>query len=82
MIVYPNPAGNTVHVNYNYGQAGDGARQIVIYDIMGRKIANEVVNDIAGTVDIQLNDIVAGSYIVRMEENGKAIHTDHLSVTH
>jgi len=82
MLVYPNPAGDIVNVNYNYGYPSDVSRNILIYDVAGRIITTRSVKNETGTIAIPINNIGSGSYIVRMEENGRTVHIDHLSVVH
>jgi len=82
MMIYPNPANDVVNVNYNYGVQGTNDRHIVLYDMTGRRITTIPVTGVTGTVNIPTGEISSGSYIVRMEENGRALHTQHLSVTH
>jgi len=82
MIVYPNPAGSAVNVNYNYGYEGDAKRRIVLYDMTGRVISTMQVNNETGTVTIPTANFTSGSYIVRMEENNQTLHVDHVSIIH
>jgi len=82
MVVYPNPANDEIYVNYIFGGPCDCKRNIVIYSVTGRELYSEPVNNITGTLSFPTTGFIAGSYIVRMEENGKAVQTAHVSITH
>ena len=81
MLVYPNPAGSIVNVNYIYGNDHTADRRIAIYDATGRKVAETQVYDSKGSTSLSLSNLAAGVYLVRMEENGRSIHVQQLSVT-
>ncbi|MBS1773412.1 MAG: T9SS type A sorting domain-containing protein [Bacteroidetes bacterium] len=81
MVVYPNPASHTMQVGYNYGIKADAQRSIAVYDMMGRKLSNTLVSSYNGTAVLDVAGWAQGVYIVRMEENGKAVHTQRVTVT-
>jgi hypothetical protein len=84
MMVYPNPASHTVGVSYNFGTAasGDAARRIAVYDMMGRPVYTASVHEAIGNLSIPVESLAAAVYIVRMEQNGRTVHTQRLSITH
>jgi PKD repeat protein len=82
MVVYPNPANDMVSVNYVYGSSCNCDRRIVLYDILGKRLASNDVKDLTGTVSFPTNQLIPGSYIIRMEENGMPIETGHVSILH
>ncbi|MEO6831093.1 MAG: T9SS type A sorting domain-containing protein [Chitinophagaceae bacterium] len=84
MMVYPNPAQHTMNVNYNYGKnvATDGARRIVVYDLTGKAVFTQAVNDATGTISIPVDALAGAVYMVRMEQNGLTIQIQRVSITH
>ena len=82
MLVYPNPAGQAINVNYSYGGNDEKMRVINVFDMNGRKIATEQVQGASGTRSFNSANWVSGVYIIRMEEDGKALHTQRVTVTH
>ncbi|MEO6831091.1 MAG: T9SS type A sorting domain-containing protein, partial [Chitinophagaceae bacterium] len=84
MMVYPNPAQHTMNVNYNYGKnvATDGARRIVVYDLTGKAVITQAVNDATGTMSIPVDALAGAVYMVRMEQNGRAVQIQRVSITH
>jgi len=82
IAIYPNPANTKVSVNYIYGSSCDCKRAIVFYNVLGRELFREEVKTITGTVSFPTNGLMPGSYIIRMEEDGNALHMGHVSVVH
>lgn len=83
MMVYPNPANQQVMVQYNYGTgSADATRHIIIYDMVGKVVSTQPATDAKGTVSVSTAELAAGSYMVRMEESGKTIHTQKLTISH
>ena len=82
MQVYPNPAQQSVTISYNFGSAATTDKQIAIYDMYGRIIAQQPYANASGSWILQLNNLAAGSYLVRMEENGHTVQVQHLTITH
>jgi len=82
LVVYPNPAGSQLNVNYIYGIETDADRRIVIYDMKGRIVANRQVKDTNGTMNLQAGSFAAGMYILQMQENGRALYTERVSIIH
>lgn len=72
--VFPNPASNSLKVNYD-GFAGKSGR-IEIIDLLGRIVYTKTItNNIEGknTIELNLDDIQNGIYMVRIQEkNGLA----------
>ncbi|MBS1530569.1 MAG: T9SS type A sorting domain-containing protein [Bacteroidetes bacterium] len=82
MVVYPNPATKTANVNYNFGYTGNVSRHIQVYDMTGKMVAQVPVTDMDGTISVPVANLAAGTYVVRMEEEGKTIQVAHLAITH
>lgn len=80
MLVFPNPAGNTVAVEYEFGKETHKDRAIQVFDITGRRVTRQVVSDRHGVWKLQTGEWVPGTYIVRMEADGKAVQTQRLVI--
>lgn len=81
MLVYPNPAEQTVHVNYHFSRE-EAQKRIAVYDMTGSRVAEYLVPQAHGSHSIQVVEWTAGVYILRMEEDGQAIHTQKLTIRH
>ena len=64
VIVYPNPAGETVNVHYV--QNGDGPLEFIITDLSGKVVKTETDKnaDTAGIKQIDLSDLDDGIYLI------------------
>ena len=62
MLLYPNPAGGSVTIEYPSGG------ELAIYDPVGRKLIQVVVSESIQTVDISL--LPAGVYVVKVTDGG------------
>jgi hypothetical protein len=80
MLVFPNPATQAVSVNYHFGTGAE--KRLVVYDLSGRRVASVPVTEAHGSHTLQVESWIPGIYLVRMEENGKAIHTQRLTISH
>ncbi|MBS1528666.1 MAG: hypothetical protein JSU01_00040 [Bacteroidetes bacterium] len=45
-------------------------------------VAQIPVTDMDGTISVPVAHLAAGTYVVRMEEEGKTIQVAHLAITH
>lgn len=81
MVLYPNPATQMLNIHYNYGTEGSD-RRIVVYDVMGRMVSDIAVSAQSDTYKLDVGNWAQGVYIVRMLDEGKALHTARVTVTH
>ncbi|MBX2905490.1 MAG: PKD domain-containing protein [Taibaiella sp.] len=81
MLLHPNPAQTEVNVTYTY-PPGNAQRSMRVYDALGREVAAVPVSAASGTVTIPLGNAAPGIYLVKMEENGRALHVQRLVVSH
>ncbi|MEI8280011.1 MAG: PKD domain-containing protein [Bacteroidota bacterium] len=77
----PNPARNTTQVSYEYIGTGQN-RYIEVYDLLGRLMDKQIVNDIRGNWQLNLDRYAAGMYIVFMKQDGQVLLENKLSITH
>ncbi|MBS1616564.1 MAG: T9SS type A sorting domain-containing protein, partial [Bacteroidetes bacterium] len=84
MLVYPNPANHDVTVSYNYGDATptDVLRRIMVYDMVGKPVYIHPVTGAVGNMQISVESLASGTYLLRMEENGRTIQVQRISVVH
>ena len=62
--IYPNPSNGLIHINIaNY----IGDLQIKVYDINGRQVFNENVNDFNNSNEINLGKLSKGIYILKLQ---------------
>lgn len=80
--LYPNPASHQATVSYDFGAHQTGERAIVVYDISGRKVAEQKVTEQKGKWIMQTGTWISGMYLIRMEAEGKTLHVQRLAVTH
>jgi hypothetical protein len=70
LLVYPNPASSTMHVNINNYKLSDLA-SLEIYDVQGRIVKQ--VNGIDNENSIIISDLVKGHYIVKLIDKNKMV---------
>ena len=69
IIIYPNPADSQLNI-----QSLKDIDQIIIYDLNGREVLHENLNNKSKTIDIQ--SLSAGSYLIQIFNNKQLIYTD------
>ena len=82
MLVFPNPASGSVNISYDYGADVYTHKALVVYDIMGRKITETVASNVHDTWSVNTENWAAGIYIIRMEGDGRSLHTRRIVVSH
>jgi len=65
---FPNPTRDMLTVTYDFPQHVDGRLRMI--DLMGRTVANEDLRGIAGELQLQTGNMVAGTYILLVETQG------------
>lgn len=82
LLVFPNPSGGDATIQYNYGTDKGSERHLVIYDVMGRKMAEIMPDRDAGTWQISAGQWASGMYTIRMESEGKTLQTQRMILAH
>lgn len=82
MELYPNPATQQATVSYDFGTDKNSQRYLVVYDVAGRKVAQHKVEEGQGKWIMNTGEWISGTYLIRMEADGKALHTQRLVVSH
>ncbi|KGO93059.1 T9SS type A sorting domain-containing protein [Flavobacterium subsaxonicum] len=60
--LYPNPFENVITV-----QTDKQVKNIVVYDLSGRMVANKNYNNTTGVINVELSSLQKGAYLVRIE---------------
>lgn len=74
--IYPNPATEQVTINLN----GLHAQQVAVYDLAGRKVMQQSVEQNAEAVSMDIQSLRAGTYMVSVSSKGALLHTEKLIV--
>lgn len=82
LLVFPNPSDGNATIQYNYGTENGENRHLVIYDIMGRKMAETIPDTATGTWQISAGQWASGMYTIRMESEGHTLQTQRMILTH
>jgi alpha-tubulin suppressor-like RCC1 family protein len=75
--VYPNPAKESVTLNYNLATAN---AQIEIYDLSGRSVSKNELSSSTGELQINTSSYQAGIYIVVVKQDNKVIQQEKLII--
>ncbi len=75
LLVYPNPANDKLHLNYE----GSSEATFVLYDMLGNKI---LVNKLSGPKEIYVSDYQSGIYFYSFEVEGTPSEVQKLVISH
>lgn len=67
LVVYPNPAQDQLNLDYDFNRTVSGI--IEMRDLMGRLVKTEILNGVAGTLNLDTNNLNAGTYVLSFREN-------------
>ncbi len=73
LSIFPNPVSNVISI-INNGNTFSPNTQLIIIDVLGRKLIEQPLNNHQTLIDLQ--QLVAGTYFIVIDENG------HDSFTH
>jgi len=75
LSLFPNPANDLLNIKYNISQSGNGT--IMIYDVLGKLIYNEIISTISGIniITIPVKELSAGYYRIKLEIGGMSAST-------
>ncbi|GAA4461907.1 hypothetical protein GCM10023093_07490 [Nemorincola caseinilytica] len=82
LLVFPNPASGDVAIQYDYGTTMGGYKMLTVFDMLGRKMGQTVPEGQQGKWTLDATGWVPGMYVVRMEGDGRTLHTQRLTITH
>lgn len=78
----PNPASSFFNVNYKLGNANVAGAKMIVYDLLGNRIMETAVEEMEGTVRMDVSTLEQGIYFCSLEANGKMLATHRLVVAH
>jgi hypothetical protein len=76
--IYPNPANNQLNISYELLENENAVIQI--FDFMGREIKSQNLKETQGIVQIDIQDLSNGNYLLRISDNGKLLKTEKVVV--
>jgi len=77
---YPNPAVNTVNINYSV--ANNSKVVLQVYNICGKIEKQYTLNDTFGVASINVSDLSSGIYFCSFNVNGNIVKTRRFIVAH
>lgn len=75
-IVYPNPAKDKINIRYNVEEANNAYIEFI--DVQGRVIKTQGLSYEMTTVDVDINDLPIGFYILKMTNSDKSTYYSKL----
>lgn len=76
--VFPNPAGNTVTVDYGFTDWSKGDVRLTISDELGRVVYEQALPKYSGFQKINVSTLAAGTYFVYLERNGNTVAAEKM----
>ncbi|MFT7614193.1 MAG: hypothetical protein ACI9J3_003175 [Parvicellaceae bacterium] len=77
--VWPNPSADQFNVQFSGFESGTSA---LLYDILGKVVANKSLNGASGTVEFDVSNLDEGTYIIVFNSNGKQVGAKQVVVMH
>lgn len=74
-LVYPNPFDDKVHIEMQNAEVADMNIQVNIYSIHGQLLIKKIFNDITNPMELSLNNLVRGTYIIEVRSDGGTPYT-------
>lgn len=78
----PNPASSFVNMNYKMGSYSVENTKLVVYNMLGVRVMETRIDEIEGTVRMDVSNLDQGIYFCSLESDGKTLSTKRLVVTH
>jgi len=69
-------------MNYKMGSASTTNSKLVIYNMLGDRVMETRVEEVDGTVRMDVSTLDQGIYFCSLESDGKTLATKRLVVTH
>jgi hypothetical protein len=79
LLIAPNPATETVSVNYEF-QEVFSSKTVEVIDMLGRVLLNLRINDMKGSANIDCSKYSAGQFVIVLKENGVVVGNSKLLV--
>ncbi|MCX6310376.1 MAG: T9SS type A sorting domain-containing protein [Bacteroidetes bacterium] len=78
----PNPASSYFTVNYKLGSTNPAGAKMVIYNMLGDRVMETIVEENEGTIKMDVSNLEQGIYFCNLESEGRMLSTRRLVVTH
>jgi subtilisin family serine protease len=72
IILFPNPAMDMIHVQFN--RTADNEYMLEIFDVLGRNALNGKLTPAGGKASINIADLTRGTYLLRLSQHGSVIN--------
>jgi hypothetical protein len=79
--LHPNPASETATLSYQL-PAGTATATLVLYDLTGRRVVVQVLQEAKGEAQLSVRGLATGFYRVALEVAGRPIVSRKLAITH
>ena len=76
--VYPNPSSGHFTVNYQINELETGT--IEVFDLVGKQVFAQPLQQGVETSDLQLNHLSGGTYFLRLQTNGQLRYSDRINI--
>ena len=74
LLIYPNPAKNTITITVPKTGTGPGS-SVAVYNVTGQQVNSQQVDDSSGTVTIDISFCPPGIYIAVLYREGRMLNT-------
>ncbi len=71
--IYPNPTTGILYIDYEFFDGLENNTQLDVFDFLGKKILTRPLTATAEKIELDLNDLSCGVYIVSFRNKGKMI---------
>ncbi len=76
-IIYPNPANESVSLEY---YLSEGSANLRIMDLMGRLVANYSINSEENIFTFNVKNLIEGVYFIQIDQNDRNLYTNKFIV--
>ena len=77
--IFPNPASNTITLE-NLRQPFDANTEVVLYDLLGNKLLQELIGEAGKTYQLHVGHLNAGIYILQVAQDQEVIVTERIVI--
>ena len=77
IILYPNPVGNELNIDYTPDNA-NGELEIKVFDILGKTVFNNKMDAFKDSLSINVSNLAEGMYIISVSVQGKKTYTQKI----
>ncbi len=78
--IYPNPATTKVEIETKYQRVSEKPLAIEVFDMYGKVVRTDKIDRDEIRKTLNINDLPAGVYMIRISEDGVMLHTEKLLI--